>query len=43
MEYTIRKMQQSEYSLLNDFLYNAIFVSQGITPPPKNILNTDKL
>ncbi|MDE7328725.1 MAG: GNAT family N-acetyltransferase [Clostridia bacterium] len=43
MKYNIRKMQPSEYFLLNDFLYNAIFIPQGITPPPKNIIENKDL
>lgn len=36
-------MLPSEYSLLNDFLYNAIFIPQGLTQPPKNIIMNDEL
>ena len=36
-------MQPCEYSLLNDFLYNAIFIPQGVTPPPKSIIDADEL
>ncbi len=36
-------MQPSEYSLLNDFLYNAIFIPQGVAPPPKSIIDNDEL
>lgn len=43
MKYNIRKMQPSEYSLLNDFLYNAIFIPQGVAPPPKSIIDNDEL
>lgn len=43
MNYIIRKMQPCEYSLLNDFLYNAIFIPQGVTPPPKSIIDADEL
>ena len=43
MNYKIRKMQISEYPLLDDFLYNAIFIPQGITPPPKSIIENDEL
>lgn len=43
MNYIIREMQASEYSLLNEFLYNAIFVPQGVTPPSKSIIENDEL
>ena len=38
MEYTIREMAVSEYPLLNDFLYEAIFIPDGIELPPRNII-----
>ncbi|GJQ07106.1 N-acetyltransferase [Capnocytophaga cynodegmi] len=34
----IRPMNPSEYSLLQDFLYEAIFLSEGVTPPPRDIV-----
>ena len=43
MDYIIREMRKSEYSLLDDFLYNAIFIPQGVTPPPKSIIQNDEL
>lgn len=43
MEYNVREMQPNEYFLLNDFLYNAIFIPQGVTPPPKNIIKQEEL
>ncbi len=43
MEYNVREMQPYEYLLLNDFLYNAIFIPQGVTPPPKNIIEQEEL
>ncbi|MFK8275189.1 GNAT family N-acetyltransferase [Capnocytophaga cynodegmi] len=33
----IRPMNPSEYSLLQDFLYEAIFLPEGVTPPPRDI------
>lgn len=39
----IRKMQQSEYSLLENFLYEAIFIPNGVEPPPKSIINRPEL
>ena len=43
MEYSIRKMTVSEYPLLNDFLYEAIFIPDGIEPPPRNIITSPEL
>ena len=43
MKYFIREMQKSEYGLLDEFLYNAIFIPQGVTPPPKSIIQNDEL
>ncbi len=43
MEYTISPMQPSEYALLRDFLYLAIYVPEGIAPPPESILNEPEL
>ena len=43
MEYRIREMRETEYPLLNNFLYEAIFVPEGIDPPPKSILNAPEL
>lgn len=37
MDYIIREIKESEYYLLNDFLYEAIFIPEGVTPPEKNI------
>lgn len=33
MEYTIRKIKESEYVLLVDFLYKAIYNSKGVEAP----------
>ena len=41
--YTIRAMKETEYPLLEDFLYEAIFVPEGVDPPPKSIVNTPEL
>lgn len=42
-EYTIRTIKVQEYSLLNDFLYEAIFIPDGIEPPPKNVIASPEL
>ena len=38
MQYEIRKMLPEEYPLLNAFLYQAIFIPEGIAPPPYEII-----
>lgn len=43
MDYTIRELQKQEYPLLNDFLYEAIFVPEGVEPPPKAIITSPEL
>ena len=43
MNYTIRAMKETEYPLLEDFLYEAIFVPEGVEPPPKSIVNAPEL
>lgn len=43
MEYIIREMKEPEYPLLNDFLYEAIFIPDGTEPPPGNIIASPEL
>ncbi len=43
MSINIRKMRESEYALLNDFLYEAIFIPEGAELPPKSIINVPEL
>lgn len=43
MLYTIRKIKQSEYALLDEFLYEAIFIPEGVEPPPKSIIQKNDL
>lgn len=38
MNYNIRKIREDEYSLLDDFIYEAIFIPDGVEPPPKSII-----
>lgn len=38
MKYHIRAIKESEYNLLNDFLYEAIFIPKGMQAPSKTIL-----
>ena len=43
MNYKIRKILEGETSLLQDFLYEAIFVPKGMPAPPKSIINQPEL
>ena len=43
MDYTIREIQKQEYPLLDNFLYEAIFIPEGIEPPPKTIVTSPEL
>lgn len=43
MNYKIRKILEREVSLLQDFLYEAIFVPKGMPAPPKSIINQPEL
>ena len=43
MDVTIRKMQKQEYPLLDNFLYEAIFIPESIEPPPKTIITSPEL
>ncbi len=38
MNYNIRKIRESEYHILENFIYEAIFIPEGVTPPPKSII-----
>ena len=38
-----REIQISEYGLLKDFLYQAIFIPEGVTPPDKSIIEEPEL
>lgn len=43
MDYMIREIAKNEYSLLNKFLYEAIFIPDGIEPPDKSIIHNPEL
>ena len=43
MEYSIRKIAEEEYSILEDFLYEAVFVPERMFAPPKSIINRPEL
>lgn len=40
---TIREMLPAEYPLLDEFLYNAIFIPEGAEKPPRNIIQNAEL
>lgn len=43
MDYQIREIIESEYPILTDFLYEAIFIPQGMDKPPKSIIKQPEL
>ncbi len=43
MHYIIREIREDEYSLLDDFLYESIFIPEGIEAPPKSIIKIPEL
>lgn len=43
MNINIREIKRNEYWLLNDFLYEAIFIPEGVEAPPREIINLPEL
>lgn len=43
LDHVIREINESEYSVLNDFLYEAIFIPEGAEPPPSSIIENEEL
>lgn len=43
MKYQVRELRQREYKLLENFLYEAIFIPEGVEPPPKTIIKAPEL
>ena len=43
MNYNIRPIQTSEIPLLRDFLYEAIFIPEGVPAPPRSIIDDESL
>ena len=39
----IRPIVSGEYIFLDDFLYDAIFIPEGVTPPEKSIIQQSEL
>lgn len=42
-DYKIREMAEKEYGLLENFLYNAIFIPEGMSAPPRSIIDQPEL
>ena len=42
-EIEFRPMKATEYPLLSDFLYEAIFLPPGVTPPPREVVELPEL
>ncbi len=40
---TLREIKETEYDLLKDFLYEAIFIPEGVTPPAREIIAQPEL
>lgn len=43
MDYIIREMRKEEYCILGDFLYESIYIPDGIKRPPKSIIKCPEL
>lgn len=43
MDYQIREIRKEEYMLLDEFLYEAIFIPNGVEAPPKSIIRQPEL
>lgn len=43
MEYIIREIKEFEYSLLDEFLYEAIFIPEGVAPPERTVIKLPEL
>ncbi|MDO4712052.1 MAG: GNAT family N-acetyltransferase [Peptostreptococcaceae bacterium] len=43
MDHLIRELREEERKILDDFLYEAIFVPEGTEPPPKEIIDLPEL
>lgn len=43
MDYVIRELKENELNLLDTFLYEAIFIPEGVQAPPKDIIEKPDL
>lgn len=43
MNTIIRKIRSEEHDLLREFLYHAIYLPQGVDPPPRSVIDLPEL
>ena len=43
MDYMIREMRKKEYCLLDNFLYEAIYIPEGVEAPPRSVIDFPEL
>lgn len=43
MNHIIRELKKEEYYMLRDFLYEAIYIPEGIEPPPVSVIDLPEL
>ena len=43
MDYSIRKIREEEFGILQDFLYEAVYIPDGVEPPDRKILKLPEL
>lgn len=43
MDYKVREITEKEYPILSDFLYEAIFIPEGMEKPPRSIIQEPEL
>ncbi len=43
IDYRIRPIEETEYPVLEDFLYEAIFIPEGVSAPPRDIIRLPEL
>lgn len=43
MDTIIRAMRPEEYDLLREFFYQAIYLPEGVEPPPRSVVNLPEL
>ena len=43
MNTIIRKIRPEEYDLLREFLYQAIYLPEGVEPPPRSVVDLPEL
>ena len=43
MDYKIREIRKNEYAILSGFLYESIFIPEGMNKPPKSIIEQPEL